>query len=266
MARPIAKWKIIAASVPGRSHLARRVECQDACQHQILPDGTLIAAVADGAGSARLAAEGSAMTVRAAIEYLAGRLLAARPDTVDACRDLLRGCLTHARHVLVQRAELGGAGGPEDVELEAIPLSDFSTTMLAAFATDAFFACIQVGDGAIVYRDRSGILQVATEPDQGEYLNETTFITSDDADRRARYCIAASANLEAVAMLSDGLQMLGLTYQSNNAHAPFFNPLFDFARESDASDDDLERFLISDPVCERSDDDKTLVLWVRANG
>ena len=49
-------WQMIAASVPGRSHLRRGVGCQDAYCVAELAKGGIVAAVADGLGSARLAA------------------------------------------------------------------------------------------------------------------------------------------------------------------------------------------------------------------
>src|SRR5438876_7437042 len=51
-------WRRLGASVIGSGHISRGVECQDAHGVAELPDGTLVIAVADGAGSARRSAEG----------------------------------------------------------------------------------------------------------------------------------------------------------------------------------------------------------------
>jgi len=160
----------------------------------------------------------------------------------------------HSRHCLEKEAVECGDGSSK--------LGDFSTTLLAIFITDSFLAALQVGDGAIVYRESTDALRIACLPEHGEYLNETVFLTSDELAQRAQYCAVSSDGVDALAMLSDGLEMLSIVYQSQTAHAPFFNPLFGFARQHEASVEDLERFLHSDQVCERSDDDKTLVLAV----
>lgn len=59
-------------------------------------------------------------------------------------------------------------------------------------------------------------------------------------------------------MFSDGLQM----YQGV-AHAPFFAPLFKFiavAKDLDVTHQELTEFLQSPRVCDRTDDDLTLLL------
>lgn len=64
-------------------------------------------------------------------------------------------------------------------------------------------------------------------------------------------------------MLSDGIQLLALRYADNTAHDPFFRPLFEFAGNPASTNAELEEFLRSERVCERTDDDKTLVLAIR---
>jgi hypothetical protein len=276
-----SQWKVIAASAAGTSHAAAGNACQDAFSHTIAAGGALVAAVADGAGSARLAGEGAELAARSAVGYLSRALQADRPGTDDACRSLLRNCLLHTRRRLEERASAavpslfpppelvrgdpdGFAGllGPAPASA-AISLDDFSTTLLAVFVTGEHLAAFQVGDGAIVYQEGTGGLIVACEPDHGEFLNETHFITSADWERHARYRVAGGSGVSSLAMLSDGLEMLAVVHRDNTAHGKFFDPLFDYVRQSDACSEDLRQFLLSDRVCERSDDDKTLVLAAR---
>ncbi len=284
-----AQWKVIAESVAGTSHTASGAACQDAFSFRVTSDGILIAAVADGAGSSKCAGEGAALAVRSAVEYLTSALVSGKPGSMDECRSLLQKCLFHTRLCLEEKVSgLGSSENPPECLSPADPssgcspaadgfsrplapplssggvsLNDFSTTLLAVFVTDCHLAAVQVGDGAIVYREETGKLTVACEPDHGEYLNETCFITSDDLERHAHYKIAFSSNVSSLAILSDGLEMLAVVYRDNTAHGPFFNPLFDFVRRDDADKEDLRQFLISERVCGRSDDDKTLVLAVR---
>ena len=69
--------------------------------------------------------------------------------------------------------------------------------------------------------------------------------------------------MQGVSLLTDGLQMLALDYANNIPHVPFFSPLFKLTTEENFTIEALSRFLESERVCERTDDDKTLVLAVR---
>jgi hypothetical protein len=50
-------------------------------------------------------------------------------------------------------------------------------------------------------------------------------------------------------------------------HEPFFRPLFELARDADediaVAERDLGHFLVSGRICERTEDDKTLIVAVR---
>lgn len=72
---------------------------------------------------------------------------------------------------------------------------------------------------------------------------------------------------EAVGGFSDGLQSLCLDYAKRVPHEGFFLPMIQTLRGiKNASDlnDPLKAFLDSDAVNERTDDDKTLIIAVRA--
>jgi hypothetical protein len=72
-----------------------------------------------------------------------------------------------------------------------------------------------------------------------------------------------SQEISGLAMLSDGIELLALCYKDNTAHEPFFTPMFEFAEKPGSTKAELEEFLESERVCDRTDDDKTLVLAVR---
>jgi serine/threonine protein phosphatase PrpC len=61
------KWRVVGASVVGTAHEKTGQPCQDAHGWRILPDNVLIAAVADGAGSAALGEIGAQVAVRAVL-------------------------------------------------------------------------------------------------------------------------------------------------------------------------------------------------------
>src|SRR5512138_193142 len=63
-------WQVIGAAVQGLSHQRQGLPCQDALKYHCLPGGILLAALADGAGSAVHAELGAQAAVEAAVDWL----------------------------------------------------------------------------------------------------------------------------------------------------------------------------------------------------
>ena len=122
---------------------------------------------------------------------------------------------------------------------------------------------LQVGDGAVVVDCGTG-LEVAVVPMSGEYANMTHFVT----DEGAVSVLATKTYPERalrVAAFTDGIQRLALNLANNTPHVPFFSPFFNGMAKATAEQEDqlqglLVKFLGSQPVNERTDDDKTLAL------
>ena len=87
------------------------------------------------------------------------------------------------------------------------------------------------------------------------------------ADRMAFDLV--SGPIDEVALFTDGIKFLVLHYATKTVHAPFFEKMFSPVRASKTEHVDealsagLERYLASPAVCERTDDDKTLILATR---
>jgi serine/threonine protein phosphatase PrpC len=150
------------------------------------------------------------------------------------------------------------------------PLRSFATTLTCLVATSERLIVGQLGDGAVVAVGEDGGLKTVTTLQRGEYANETNFLTQDQAlDLIAFQMI--DEQVQALAVMSDGLTRLALKRPDNEPHPPFFTPLFAFVGSSVSSDDParavdpLIQFLTSPRVCERTDDDKTLVLALRSD-
>jgi hypothetical protein len=144
------------------------------------------------------------------------------------------------------------------------PLRDYARTLCAAVITARQSVFFQIGDGAIVAR-RSGAFGVVFWPQSGEYLNTTSFLTSADFRERLQVCVV-DGEFADVALLTDGVERLALQFDAQTSHAPFFRPLFAAVRaaqDADALTEDLKRFLESDSVTIKNDDDKTLLLACR---
>lgn len=190
MNRPALPWYPVAASVTGESHRERGIGCQDASEYVVLED-TLIVALADGAGCAEQGAVGAGLAARVAVEALLrqpGRLLE-QPER------RLRKALRAARGAVAGTASRHGD-----------PIESYATTLMLALVSDEKGCFLHLGDGAIVGTAPEMGPVLISAPQQGRFANETWFITSEVALRKARYCETGPLNY--LAMFTDGLQDL----------------------------------------------------------
>lgn len=248
-------WRVVAASVRGKSHEKVKQLCQDAHHWEMLSENVLVAAVADGAGSAKLGKVGAIIAAQTAVETvcLNGQTLlwngATRDD--EDWKFLLRRVLEATKTTVEAEAIACG-----------VEARDLATTLIIVVATPKLVATAQVGDGAAVVGDMEGNLIALTAPQYGEYINETTFIISPDALETAQVSVW-HGGAASIALFSDGLQMLALKAATGTPHRPFFSPLFkfmaDITNETEAKDQ-LVAFLRSDQITNRADDDLTLLL------
>ncbi|HEX7002722.1 MAG TPA: PP2C family serine/threonine-protein phosphatase [Trueperaceae bacterium] len=246
----------MAATITGSSHLARDAGNEDALHCSSADDGTLLLALADGAGSASQAAEGARLAVDEAVASLMRR----QPlgDDENELEVALRGALDDVRKAVASRLRRSRPQARHRA-------SDFASTLLLAVVGGGRLAALQLGDGAVVVGSE-GRWQRLTKPYRGVHAGETIFATSRGAARRAEVGIVSLERTEAIALLSDGLEPVATDLASGEPHAPFFEPLASFARRdlpSELLSAELADFLASDRVRQRSSDDLSLVLAVR---
>jgi serine/threonine protein phosphatase PrpC len=237
------------------------LSCQDAHRHLILENGTLVAAVADGAGSARHADRGAALAVDSAVTWLSTALLATGSWNETSCLELLRSMAREVRSRL--EAACAKPDPADSPEVDTPLLADLATTLLVCFVTDSVLAACQIGDGGIVRVSDGGDAQTLIQPHRGEYINETTFVTSDGYADTASYAVQDSRDTRGIFLFTDGIQSLGMNLSDYTPFTPFFRNLEKYALSADANSDAVVSFLASERVCQRTDDDKTLVIAVR---
>lgn len=254
-----SEWQVISAAVQGLSHQKQGLPCQDALEYSYLRGGILLVALADGAGSALHAELGAQAAVQASVDWLRTSLENDQPIECCEWAEVIWKTFQNARNALEQLAE-------EHAE----PLRSFATTLTCLAATPERLIVGQLGDGAVVAVGEEGDLNTVTTLQRGEYANETNFLTQDQAlDLVAIQVI--DDQVQALAVMSDGLTRLALKRPNNEPHPPFFKPLFAFVESSASSNDParandaLIEFLNSPRVCERTDDDKALVLALRSD-
>jgi hypothetical protein len=250
--KQLLHWRVVAASVCGTSHVKNKQLCQDAHHWQVLPDNVLVAAVADGAGSASLGKVGAMIAVETVIEKIALQDVTRQRMTDD---EFVRSLLNQTVLLAKEAVEAETAASNK----QAV---DLATTLIIMVATPEVVAVAQIGDGLAVAKDYQGNLLALTLPDSGEYINETVFLTSPNALEQLQLRILRQP-IVSVGALTDGLQMLAMNMTIQAPHKPFFFPLFDFVANTEdkaSAKEQLVRFLRSERITQRTDDDLTLVL------
>jgi len=250
-------WCWAAARAIGTAHLENGTPCQDAVAARVLRPRSgsevLVAALADGAGSAERADAGARLATSLCFEVVAEALADGAAKAEDAGR-LLRFAAEQARLAVVALA------GHEDRDI-----ADFASTLLLAVLHSDGGVVGQIGDGAVVAEGEvNGGWQPLLWPDHGEYVNTTHFLTDADALDHLRL-VELPGPARNVCLFSDGLERLVLDFRSRTAHAPFFEAVFRRFGETPQAghaarvSEELVELLSSDGVNRRTDDDKSIL-------
>jgi len=242
-------WRFAGARTVGLSHLKTGLPCQDYCACLSLPNDTLIAAVADGAGSAKKGEQGAQIAVTTVVHYLKEVLENSGTDLQDA----IQSAAAAARRAVLEEAD----GQGENPRI-------YASTLLAIALTPNCGAALQIGDGVIVVSEDGEEWMWMTWPQRGQFANTTYFLTDEKAIERMEVADFGGAITD-VALMSDGLEPLALHYASQSVHNRFFTGLFDPLWKAEGDEEipqlskALEQFLASDRVKSRTDDDVSLI-------
>jgi len=238
-------WKIIGGSVTGKAHITAGIICQDSSGWRAA-DRDVRLVVADGAGSRLRSAEGA----QVAVEYVLHWPLPGASPSAASLEAALRQMIGDTRDAIKELATGQGYNARE-----------YATTIAAGIITEEFIAVAQVGD-TIAIAGSSGQYKAIEPAAATEYVNETTFITDDDAVLSIRLSILPAIEIEAVILSTDGLRFKILEDLGSGApFVPFFEDLVGHARGAHATDESICQFLSS--VDDQSGDDKSLVVAVR---
>jgi hypothetical protein len=261
--RVTSNWQIHAASACGFAHCLNEQPGQDrflciVFQNSGLQESVLLLA-ADGAGSARKSWAGAWIACRAIAESI--RQIALTPNgqrllnTAEAWAEgLAVDLFTQARKKLIAWARRLN-----------VPYHDLATTLNMIFTGPGFWSFALLGDGLIAsqaVRDESD-WQIHGLPERGEFAGETTFLTGDQWIESMQFG-AVSGHPDRILMTTDGLLPILYQSQASIIHPSFVNPLFSAMESQKLSEvtknKALEKFLKSERIRSRCDDDLTLIL------
>jgi hypothetical protein len=250
MADPAPAWQVTAASVRGPDHARERRPRQDACAWRA-EGSRLVAAIADGAGSAPMSREGARVCSAAVVEVLSGLPLPPRDGEEPAVRAAVEAAIADARSRLVCRLACSGAGS----------LRDYCATLVGVWAEEQRGWLFHIGDGAAAAaRTENPGDSVVSPPDNGRFAEETFFFTDRTWREHLRIMPFSARNL--VVLVSDGVGSFTFAPRWRGLEAEFVGPL---ARHLDgrppaAARRMLARVLQAPGAQAISGDDKTLLL------
>lgn len=254
-------WVVTRAVVRGTGHIKLGTPCQDHCDIRLSRDGRwLVAAVCDGAGSAKRSDEGAKLVSEGITRGLINEIANfERHGPGVWVKDRVHALLLDARQQLRHK------GGE---------MHDFACTLVGALVgpTGGFF--FHVGDGAgvssraVITRDGHEQLFLwdsitISPPENGEVANETFFVTQDDWDKHLRSMpIPRTADL--VMLMSDGGMEFVLPRQQINPS--WVTPVVGELMRT--QDEDVRCRLVhnylEDPAAQPiTSDDKTLLVAMR---
>ena len=254
-------WRAIARYAPGTSHQKLNMPCQDYEHYHIFND-VIVGAVADGAGSAKYSDIGAELAVETVIKYLSpinGYLRKRKRWWQSLCQPLSE---EEAKKLFKSTLKRAIASLEEQAKSKDYSVNDLACTLLIFVATPRWVAAMQIGDGFIVMRSQESEYQLLFQPDKGEFVNETTFITSSNALDEMRVRVL-TGHQEFICASTDGLEKLAIRFSDWTPFALFFKPLEEYLGETsdpEKEDEYLKNFLDSERLNARTDDDKTLLL------
>lgn len=242
-------WRWAAASEIGTSHTHNGGRLEDAYAVSLVGKDSIFAIVSDGAGSAKFGVYGAWLVCRT-LTLLFREWL--RDNSELPSDELLVDWIDDLRDRISAIADQRGSTPRQ-----------FAATLAAVLVTPNEVLTLHIGDSAIV-GGRGDDWNVLCWPENGEYASTTYFVT-DDPEPRLNISRQPREH-DAFALFSDGVGDLALSQSEQAAHSRFFEPMMrpvESATESGRLPElssKLKSYLAGPAVCERTDDDKTLVL------
>ncbi|MEH2316389.1 PP2C family serine/threonine-protein phosphatase [Nostoc sp.] len=249
-------WKVAGDCAIGTSHQNQGIPCQDYGDYLIIKDEIIVGAVADGAGSAKHSNVGSKLVVETVLKCFSDINESPQKEAFSQPLSKEEAEKVFAKIMNQVITELQKQADEEDYSV-----NDLACTLLVFVATPDWIAAMQIGDGFIVIRSQESEYKLLFKPDKGEFINETTFITSTNAVKDMQVEVI-SEKQEFICVSTDGLEKVAIRLSDWKPFSPFFKPLEEYLHESVNPKEDkyITEFLNSERLNSRTDDDKTLLL------
>jgi hypothetical protein len=246
------KWKVFFASATGKYHLTSNVPCQDAGHYAVIDD-VLIGVVCDGAGSAREGQAGSEFFATKVTELVSESIQSGQfaQDTQSGYGDYLAAIIETARSQL------------NDIAVgRQLAMRDFACTLVGCIISRDGGCFFHIGDGFAIYMKDDGE-SVLSLPENGEYSDETYFVTEDNWNEHLRVTLLSEVNRGGlIGLMSDGASPFAVNRPRTGFYRPFIDPVVAFLRNTTEHNGSqaLRNVLEDEKTYEITSDDKTLLL------
>jgi hypothetical protein len=250
-------WRVFAASAIGTSHRKDGKPCQDAFAHRVEGEA-LVAAVCDGAGSCEFGHLGARAFSESVVQTMSAQVktcLLCPEDEYDLFRSLAEDAVAEAREGVQDMAKRS--------EKE---FSAFASTLVGVVAWPSRGHFFHIGDGYAVARPHvDNGHDMVSLPENGEYTNETYFVTGGKWHRHLRI-VHLEVAIATVVLMSDGAAPFTMTKGQRELHRPFIDPIEHYLDQvSEAEGSQALASTLNDPRTHSiTTDDKTLLIarWV----
>jgi hypothetical protein len=242
----MSRHRLISTKVAGPSHIARGEGCQDFVITRAIGQSFVMVAC-DGAGSAPKSAIG-ANTVSDVISSIfldIARELESRNPGEWLVDEIVQA-------IVQARAEVRKVGGRNS------SISEFHTTLVAIVCHSTGGFICHIGDGwGVAITDNAGkISTTVSAPRNGEYANETFFVTEASWIKNLQVTPFSGAPL-VVSVMTDGA---GSIFQARQDFD--FQRFLDFVTNFSETEEEVLAFIGSTDAEKLSGDDKSIALFV----
>ena len=263
---------LVAASKRGRSHAHDGKFRDDNYKVEHLAEtGWTIVAVSDGAGSAEFSRMGSRIACDTFCELLKARLALKEVDDkllgmpAEEQEKALKGAVLKATYEGMVRID-------QEAQSKGEPRKKYAATFLGyvlkRIGEEWLIVSIGIGDGIISLVDKEGNLKLLSEPDGGEFVGQTRFITMNEVwqDNPAkRLFVARVPDFQFIMSMTDGVSDPKFETDNNLKNQSIWEALWDelsktlpLQERSDVTAQALEDWL--DFWAKGNHDDRTIVV------
>lgn len=241
-------------SIIGTAHQAKKDGvCQDASDVVVLKNGWVVAAIADGLGSAKKSEVGSTTAVKTVLSFVSEN----HPDKWH--EESLMSLLRTAYHKALKTIRTLSEENQEE-------LCDYDTTLTTVIYNGTNVVYGHVGDGGIIVLSSYGDYSILTEAQKGEAFNETSPLRTGPENWVFG---VAKEDVCSLIMMTDGIFDVAYPWLLAKTDQPIYvnyvRPFMDIniLKVSTPADFENAQAEITDffkgPYCKQITDDKTIV-------
>ncbi|MFZ1780520.1 MAG: PP2C family serine/threonine-protein phosphatase [Enterococcus aquimarinus] len=243
-------------SLIGSSHLSDAGGvCQDSNDAKTLPNGWVVASIADGLGSARHSDVGSSLAVSEVLRFISSNVPEVWHD--ESLISLFRTAYHSAYRLIKERAEKDGN-----------PAKDYDTTLTTVIYNGSNAVFGHVGDGGIITLNPYGDFSILTKAQKGDEFNSVTPLRSGPDNWIFG---VAPESVAALLMLTDGIYDVACPWliakQEQKIYVNYVRPFMDrnilsvkTAADFENAQKEVEDFLNSEQSRQITDDKTILAI------